>query len=682
MQKLWSSLKVEILLMHRVKWLYAPIFLSFLFIGYVTVIHTSRYEAGQAINNTAFLVQGGIFFFLIYGILLAREEATHHSFEVLLSITNGLYWKVSAKLLQILLVAIIISTGCLVVIMMLFLAYEVPGSILLDALLYGVLYWTFSFLIAGSAGLFLGYAFTNKMVYPVSILLGILIGPLNRISYVSLTKSLPKPLEAFMFMFNLGQSDPNRAYHLVYGFPMESFRWITKSMLLLICLILLAYAVYRKMHHTRTWTVSIGVFLSVSLLVTGCWKAFWPYVDDMTSTQAISEDKEYYVTQKALQQAKEPNFVVTRYELDVTLKHHLQNRAVLHILPNTDTTDLIFTLYHDLKVDHVRMKEKHLKFKQDGDHFVILSDQWFKKQQPYEIVVEYAGETPQRFFANDQAVMLPGTWPWYPVPGEQLVAEFVNKSMTRYYTNRTQNRPEYILRYDGPGPLHTNLTPQEKNTWSGASSSGVVLMAGALEELEVEHVEIVRPYALYHFSDDLSRDFQNWDNLSREIGDYLNTHTPPIQKVFLMETRMNDSQMWLEDGYAIFDVDLLSNSGLYFQDPDTLIQLLTGALARTYLWEKQDETMKRLFSSSVAYGITQEKQMVDPDQTYLKHHFPAIVRQDQKDIFQELLTFLDGASKDRAQLTAFHREWLSIMQSEKQCDWQAIGQLIDRHRKE
>jgi hypothetical protein len=263
MLKVIECLKIELILFHRLKWMYLFILASVLYFGYIANLNLKLYQAGQIVNGTAYVVQSAIFLFMVYGMLLAKQEAINESNEVFQTIYKGWRTKVYAKMMHVIILILLFSILHISLLYILFVFNHVPAPFYSSAFLYIVLYWIIPFIISGSVGLILGILIKSKIVYPVMMIIGVLIGPLNQIVFITLTQMLPIWLQKLMFLINLGQSDPFRIYHIVYGSPLEGFRWSTKFYFLAIVLIALFTTVFafEKRKHFKLALLSASVLV-------------------------------------------------------------------------------------------------------------------------------------------------------------------------------------------------------------------------------------------------------------------------------------------------------------------------------------------------------------------------------------------------------------------------------------
>lgn len=685
MRKIGDCLRIELLLLHRMKWLYAAFLLALGYYGYFAYDKINSFKVGLEVTLSANIVQGGIFLFLIYGILLIRAEVHSDSDEVFDAIPGGFRSKVIAKLLHLGLLSTAFFLASLSVTYVLYAFYDIPAPFYVQSALYLILYWMLPFLIAGVIGLILGLIFKTKLAFPVGMVTGILFGPLNSVTYISLTKSLPTWLEQSMFMINLGQSDPQRVYHVIYGYPIESFRWLVKIFLLVSVLLILFYLVYRRLHQQKRLPVALAVALCVGLTGAYSWSVFHPHLGEMTSKKVLNSDNNYYeLPQNQGFKESEP-FVVERYEMDVQVTDHISNTVKMSVTPTVPTQQLVFSLFHDLEVKRVGAGGLIATFVQEGDQVAVNFDQEMQPNRTYEVTMTYEGSAPKRFFANQHAVMLPGFLPWYPVPSVQPIA-YSSMSGARFFAYQSDQESEYVLYYSGPQPMYSNLTEQVDGIWTGRSNSGVLLVSGAMERVMADELEVIRPYALYNLSSDLSGELAVFMKHNQEIASALNTKQGEIQKVFFLETRAVDAAIWLEDKYLVWDIGLWNNHDLTLKNDGSYTELLIEANVRNYSWEKQDRTLRRLFIYSFSHWYGQWKQVGEAkDQTWFARVFGQEIKDyhaDQYPIYQQLVQFINLNVSNEKLMKSFYQEWLKMMQGKEQVTWENVQKLLTKYEKE
>lgn len=680
--KLILSIKTEFLLLHRKYWTYL-IFLV------ITLYYLKRSHAelvllgpGQALHNSYFFVQAGIFVFLFLGILVMQSEQLNNVYEVIQSIHNALLFKIVSKVIFILILATLYCSVNAIALFVLYWLNNVPYIFIPINLPYILLYWIIPFMITGIIGIFVGATIRSKAVFPVAILLGILLGPLNNITYISVTKSLSKNLEQLMFMLNLGQSDYNRAYNTVYGYPTESFRFMTKYIFLFVMLMLtINIAIYKANHKRGRLGVIISAPISILLLLLS-WNLFSPHLSEMTSKQAIRSENRYYQNLEEANNFSSDSFTVTSYEMSVNINDKFENHVRIEIKPLTQTSKITFTLYHGFVVQEVVRNEKREEFNQQGDHFEVNFSEQLNKGETYLLDIYYKGDAPSNLFANSHAVLLPNYLAWYPVSGKQMIAEYVESSFVRFYPNPVKEEVKFTLNYTGPAPLHTNLRRVSEDHWADTSSSGVTLVSGAVENVIVDDINVVLPYALYEAKNNLPETISALKDFVQDIRSKFNIHGKPLEQLFLVETR--DSSffpMWSGDTDLILNVSITSNGPNLLKIDEDMVSKVLAATVRNYNWERQDETMKRLFIYGYSYWFSVSNNLSQEKDTFYVHHLYEDIesyRPKYSIFMKELLEFMKTNKANETKLQEFYSNWLSLLQSSKELDISSALKLLNK----
>ncbi|MBW7476031.1 hypothetical protein K0T92_14895 [Paenibacillus oenotherae] len=654
---------------------------SLLYLGYRANLAFGIYAPGQIVNGTAYIVQSAIFLFMVYGILLAKQETMDESYEVFRTIYKGWRNKVFAKMIHITIIVLLFSGLHVLLLFVLFGFNNIPAPFYYSSFLYIVLYWVLPFMISGALGLFLGIVVKSKIVYPLMMIIGVFIGPLNQMVFIALTKMLPVWLQKLMFLINLGQSDPFRIYNIVYGSPLEGFRWNTKFYFLAMILIILVTTVFaiEKRKHFKLALIPASAL--VLLLGALSWNEMSPHLDELTSKQAISSDTKYYRdTKVAKYNAANTDFIVKSYDMDITVDNGLKNKVKMNLELGSTTNQLIFSLYHNFRVQSIRFHNEEIPFEQEADYLTVNFPGKLDPSIDYELAIDYEGYGPQRFFSNDQAIMMPGFFSWYPVPGNQPTAEFVNKTV--FYTFNSQQPVQYTMKYTGPTPLFTNLDETSNHIWSGRSTSGITLVSGDMEEIQVNNkVDLVRPYTLYTMPKDLDKDVSSFIDLYGDIAQVLGQPRKDINKIFLLETRLGQSPVWVEDGYAILDVAVGNNN--VFTLSDYLIQNIVEAAVQNYSWERQDKTMRELYTSSFSYWYGPKKYNMDKKDSFLIYQYSSIIDSyfpQNKSTFNKLVEFLDANHSNDEKIHSFFMSWLDSLRNKEYFGWDTLDTIISNNK--
>ena len=443
-------------------------------------------------------------------------------------------------------------------------------------------------------------------------------------------------------------------------------------------MLLLAAGLILRLNKLSKWQVGIGG-LAVFVLVNGfSWQVFAPYVSTLSSRTALRADNHYYHDREKKSLPHVQQFEVTRYEMDLRLGAGVNNQVKLTITSLEQLKSLVFSMYHDLKVEEVRMADQELSFTQEGDGFVVHMPQPTPANTPFELNIQYAGSTPLRFFATREAVMLPNFVAWYPVAGAHTVADFDN--MTRYFPVYPVNQPEFVLHYQGPTPLYTNLKGQGNNTWKGVPSTGLVMMAGQVEQVQAGPQELIRPYALYNLSDNPQSEIASLLSVNNKISQIFGRPQREIKQLYVMETRLNNSLIWLGEDYLILDADSMSNFGSAFKLSDMNVEKLVGANVRTENWEGQDESFKQLFTHSFTYAFFKQQQPIGTETTSFSKRGESFRDEKQMEIYTQLLNFLNTESWQKIQ--TFYQAWQTEMNAPAKMEWTDLKPLLDSTKKE
>jgi hypothetical protein len=401
-----------------------------------------------------------------------------------------------------------------------------------------------------------------------------------------------------------------------------------------------------------------------------------PHLEELTSKQAIQSDNTYYQYRTITDYSStNTDFIVKSYDMNISVGNGLENDIKMNIQLNSTTDKLIFSLYHNFKVTSIRYLNSEIPFEQDVDYLTVNFPRKLDPYKNYELTINYEGYGPQRFFSNDQAIMLPGFFSWYPVPGNHPTADFHDQTI--FYTFDSKQPVQYNMKYTGPTPIFTNLDYQSNNSWSGRSSSGITLVSGEMEEVKVDKTIIIRPYALYNMNKDLEKDVSSFIDLYGNISEILGQSRKDINKIFLLETRLNQSPIRIEDGYAIFNVNVGNNN--VFTLSDYLIQSVVEGVVNNYAWETQDRTMKDLFKSSFSYWYEQKEYKVNKNESLLMHQFSPMVDSffpQYKSTFNKLVEFMDLNQNNEQKIHSFFTDWLDSLKSKEDFNWNILNEII------
>ena len=207
----------------------------------------------------------------------------------------------------------------------------------------------------------------------------------------------------------------------IYGLPMEPIRWILAAFWLLFPLTLILTACFTR----KTQKALIAASCLIVLLGAGLFSVrgstllmdmrvdSYPYADPIYYMDRPREDYHGY----------EAGFLVEEYEMDLTISNELHAEVEV-TLDHHDLDRYEFTLYHGYIVTSVRTENGEIPFTRQGDYIRIGSLNGADR-----LIFKYYGKSP-KFYANRQAIALPGYFAYYPKAGRTNIWDLDRSAMT------------------------------------------------------------------------------------------------------------------------------------------------------------------------------------------------------------------------------------------------------------
>jgi len=256
----------------------------------------------------------------------------------------------------------------------------------------------------------------------------------------------------------------------IYGFPMEPIRWILAVFWVLFPLTLILTECFnRKTQKALLATSGLMVLLGVGLfsvrgstLIMDMRVNSYPFADPFYYLDRPREDYDGY----------EAGFIVEEYDMDLTISNELQAEVEVTI-DNPDLDNYEFTLYHGYVLTSVRTEHGEIPFAREGDYISIgnLYDADI-------IMFKYYGKSP-KFYANRQAITLPGYFAYYPQAGRKNIWDL---DQYGYVRNTSRNESQYSVKIHSGLKIFCNLAGTD-NSFHG-KSNGVTLFAGMYDEID------------------------------------------------------------------------------------------------------------------------------------------------------------------------------------------------------
>lgn len=537
MKNIFESFTLEIKMILKSKLTWVLLIAYDIYISIVPWVSMSE-SIGGSLTRNALAVEAGMFLFLVLGFNMVKEEEKYLCEELFYSMKGGKVPKICGKILTILVSAAVVSTLTTLTYYAFFIAYEVPLVFYIKGALYIVLYYTLPFMITGILGMIIGQHAKGKGAYILLLFTWLLLGLGNIVLFYPVLHfvkdGFDRAADVATFL-NLAQNSPSIPFNNVYGLPMELTWWYKRLLFLWVVLhafIGLTLAKSNRRNIKRIlFTAASCILISVPLTLLYLKPAQVLYFgDEKYSTRDY--DLKYYFSKHSDTAAKDDNFQVEKYDIDLKCYRVITVDLDMVIKSHEDLETLSFTLYRDLKVSNVEANGEKLRFTQIGDSLRVELATILKANSKLNLTFHYQGKTSPYFFANEQAVMLPAYYAWLPREGTFQLMDGESG-----YCSKPFKEASYTLRYAGPMPLYTNLASKGKNLWEGSAKDGITLAASAFLKHETyEGMEIVYSQELFRDKDSIFKNLKLEKEIRRRIGEDLNisTSSEAFRMVFLL----------------------------------------------------------------------------------------------------------------------------------------------------
>ncbi len=260
----------------------------------------------------------------------------------------------------------------------------------------------------------------------------------------------------------------------IYGFPMEPIRWILAVFWVLFPLtLILTECFVRKTKKALLATGCLIVLLGVGLFsVRGS-----TLIMDMRVDSFPFADPHYYQDRpREDYSGYEAGFIIEKYEMDLTISNELHAEVAVTVdNPNLDRYE--FTLYHGYILKSVHTEDGEIPFSRQGDYISIGSLKGADR-----LIFKYYGKS-AKFYANRQAITLPGYFAYYPKPGRMNIWDLDRYG---YVINISPNESKYSVNIRSDLKIFCNLAGSD-NYFQG-KSNGLSLFAGMYDDQVAENI--------------------------------------------------------------------------------------------------------------------------------------------------------------------------------------------------
>lgn len=344
-----------------------------------------------------------------------------------------------------------------------------------------------NFFLCGSIAVFLGalIARIQKRITAYAIIMGIVLLTsylLNKIAtLVLILTDYSVNIFEILSVLDIMPKGLNFSINNAFGFSLLPNRislilfW---NVILLLCLVV----IYSQ--RRRILKITICVFLgTMTLLISSLPTS---EVDmSLNSKGSAMADQHYYSMAGYQMEEKEADFRVKRYKMELEAKRLLKAKVMMTVTEKL--REYQFTFSHSYKIlAAYDQNGKPLEYKHYKDELTVFSN----SEEITEITIEYEGAN-EAFYANIQGINLPGSFPYYPVPGRKRITE------DGFYMNNLllEEKAEFDVEIRGKQKIYTNLEEVEEGHYTGLST-GVSIFSGIYAEFEKKGICIVYPYLI------------------------------------------------------------------------------------------------------------------------------------------------------------------------------------------
>lgn len=167
------------------------------------------------------------------------------------------------------------------------------------------------------------------------------------------------------------------------------------------------------------------------------------------------------------------DFHVTDYNLKLSFHDALSVSGSVDISSDSKRDAFTFTLYDGYRIRSLKSGTEGISvsYKRDGDFITVRTDREVKK---FRLLLEYGGCS-DKFYANSRAALLPGWFPWYPMPGKRQVTVIYPEYGNMKGYNPYNRSDEAHITIVSNRNIITNLGPDKGKHFEGTSDSITVL---------------------------------------------------------------------------------------------------------------------------------------------------------------------------------------------------------------
>ena len=267
--------------------------------------------------------------------------------------------------------------------------------------------------------------------------------------FYSIKISVTSPLlsripDAFMNCFRLFYNNGQWAMNLQYGLQLEKPRIINLFLFAFLCLFLII-----SIRHKICKAISL--ITALTMIIYGTLPYSYYRLDDEALRHDLRDYGFYDQTMEQSIKKQDTNYSIASYKMNIDIDRYLQADVSMNMHAKEESDVYWLTLSHDYHVKKIVCKDMK-NYKIDKDHIALYLN---RKMKNTNVQIIYEGYHP-KYYSNDQSIMLPGFFAWYPFAGkQQLFLEYPD--MGEGYNIYNKNKSYYELHLKTRCKTVTNL---------------------------------------------------------------------------------------------------------------------------------------------------------------------------------------------------------------------------------
>ncbi|WIV13499.1 ABC transporter permease [Proteiniborus sp. MB09-C3] len=414
-------------------------------------------------------------FFLFVSYEYLMKSKNDHILECFLTMDRGILKLYISKLIVLIMIILIMTLNVMVYNYISYFATNIKSiSFAYHVFLNNLLNVFLVSFLGSCIGIIISLYLKKFLAYLLMIFLGILVSPISEFVPYVFFMGFGIDIYPLREIFNILPPNLDWFEETLYGLSIEPYRWNLQAF----WTCLLSYFILLKFRIKKSKLLN---FITMSLLLFSAFN-FYLYTNsgsivkkDYNPKGYIAFDELYY--RHDVQKEETADFSISAYSMELIIDRQLYSDIKISLNEKKPLDSYKFTLYRNYKVKKILDKDnKILEFKRDGDYLEILNPTSDKLE---EIRITYSGYSPV-FYSNSQGVLLPGSFPYYPIEG-------YNKIYIKQQSVFIPIAREYNVNFDATIKskldIYSNLN-KDKNNFSGKAQV-MTLVGGFVEEKKV-----------------------------------------------------------------------------------------------------------------------------------------------------------------------------------------------------